>query len=57
MSHNDPLKALDEEHMLEEGEGNADDSDIFNTLPLIEDVEMSSNSSKRKRKEVGEGAP
>jgi len=53
--HNDPLKALDEEHMVVEGEGHADDSDIFKALPIIEDVEMSSESTKRKRKVEGDG--
>ena len=54
---NDPLKALEDEHMAAEDEGCSDDSDIFKTLPTIEDVDMSTDSAKRKRKVAGDEAP
>jgi len=47
------LKALDEEKLAEGGAGN-DDTNIFRNLPIIEDVEMSLDSSKRKRNYGGE---
>jgi len=53
---NDPLKALEDEPMATEGEGHTDDSHIFKALPVIEDVEMSSDSTKRERKVEGEEA-
>jgi len=54
--NNDPLKALDEEDMVKGAAGN-NDAEIFKNLPIIEDVKMSSDSSKRKRKDVGDDPP
>jgi len=54
--HNDPLKALEDDLMTADGAATSKDSDIFKALPLIEDVEMSSESTKRKRKVEGEAA-
>jgi len=51
--HNDLLKALEEEDMIEGGEGDADDHDIFKTLPLIENVEMSSKLLKEEKEGGG----
>jgi len=39
--------------MIEHGAG-SDDEEIFKNLPIIEDVEMSFDSFKGKRKEVGD---
>jgi len=49
---NDPLEALREEDMNEDGLGQVDE-DVFKNLPLIEDVDMSFDSTKRKRQAVG----
>jgi len=51
--NNDPLKALDEDELAECGTGQ-DDADIFRNLSIIEDMEMSAYSFKRKRKEDGD---
>ena len=51
--NNDPLKTLDKEELADGGAEN-DDADIFRNFPIIEDVEMFSDSSKRKRNEDGD---
>ena len=51
--NNDPLKVLDEDDLAKGGTENAD-ANIFKNLPIIEDMEMSSDCSKRKRNDVGD---
>jgi len=48
----DPLKALEEDELPEDGIGQREE-DIFHHLPIIKDVAMSADSTKRKRHEDG----
>jgi len=52
--NNDPLNALDDEVHVDGGAGSID-ANIFKNLSIVEDVKMSSNSSKRKRNDAGDG--
>lgn len=49
-----PLYAMNDDKANEDEEDDADNVDIFLNLHNIEDVEMSSDSSKRKRSEKGD---